>query len=55
MPQPINSSLMSRYMLSADDSQCFITQKLKKCEVDLKRGGCSKKSKEAEATRDFSL
>ena len=23
MPHPISSSLMSRYMLSADDSQCF--------------------------------
>ena len=31
----------------------FITQKLKKCEVDLKNSGCSEQNREAEATRDF--
>ena len=31
----------------------FIIQKLKKCEVDLKKSGCSEQSREAEATRDF--
>ena len=28
-------------------------KKLKKCEVDLKKSGCSMQSREAEATRDF--
>ena len=31
----------------------FIIQKMKKREVDLKKSGCSEKSREAEATRDF--
>ena len=31
----------------------FITQKLKKCEVDLKNRGCNEQNREAEATRDF--
>ena len=43
MPQPIGSSLMSRDVLNAEDSQCFQPSKLKKCEVDLKKGGCSSK------------
>ena len=34
MPQPISSSLMSKYVLSAEDLQCFQPSKLKKCEVD---------------------
>ena len=53
MPQPISSSLMSRYMLNAEIHNVFIIQKLKKCEVDLKKSGCSEQSREAEATRDF--
>ena len=28
-------------------------QKMKKCEVDLKKGGCSSKAEEQEQTRDF--
>ena len=28
-------------------------KKMKKCEVDLKKSGCSEQSREAEATRDF--
>ena len=43
---------MSRYMLSVDDS-VFITQKLKKCEVDLKKGGCSSKQGGRKQARDF--
>ena len=31
----------------------FIIQKMKKCEVDLKKGGCSSKAEEREQTRDF--
>ena len=54
MPQPISSSLMSRYMLSDENSQCFQpSKKMKKCVVDLKKSGCSEQSREAEATRDF--
>ena len=34
VPQPISSSLMSRYVLNAEDSQCFQPSKMKKCEVD---------------------
>ena len=34
MPQPISSSLMSRHVLNAKDSQCFQQSKMKKCEVD---------------------
>ena len=52
MPQPISSSLMSRYVLNAEDSQCFHHSKMKKCEVDLKKGGCSCKTGK-EQTRDF--
>ena len=36
MPQPFSSSLMSRYVLSAEDLQCFQPSKMKKCEVDFK-------------------
>ena len=53
MPQPISSSLMSRYVLNAKDSQCFHHSKMKKCEVDLKKGGCSCKTGKKEQTRDF--
>ena len=38
-PQPISSSLMSRYMPNAEDSQCFQPSKMKKCEVDVKKEG----------------
>ena len=31
----------------------FITQKLKKCELDLKKNGCSEQNRKAEETRDF--
>ena len=31
----------------------FITQKLEKCEGDLKKSGCNEQSREAEATKDF--
>ena len=34
MPQPISSSLISRYVPNAEDSQCFQPSKMKKCEVD---------------------
>ena len=44
MPQPISSSLMSRYVLIAEDSQSFHHSKMKKCEVDLKKGGCCRKT-----------
>ena len=40
MPQPISSSLMSRYVLNDEDSQCFQPSKMKKCEVDVKKEGC---------------
>ena len=53
MPQSISSSLMSRYVLIAEDSQSFHHSKMKKCEVDLKKGGCSSKAEEQEQTRDF--
>ena len=53
MPQPISSSLMSRYVLNAEDSQCFQPSKMKKCEVDLKKGGSSSKTEKQEQTRDF--
>ena len=53
MPQSISSSLMSRYVLIAEGSQCFHHSKMKKCEVDLKKGGCSSKAEEQEQTRDF--
>ena len=46
MPQPISSSLMSRYGLNAEDSQCFQPSKMKKCEVEVKKEecrGCSSK------------
>ena len=39
MRQPITSSLMSRYVLNAEDSQCFQPSKMKKCEVDVKKEG----------------
>ena len=40
VPQPISSSLMSRYVPNAEDSQCFQPSKMKKCEVDVKKEGC---------------
>ena len=40
VPRPISSSLMSRYVPNAEDSQCFQPSKMKKCEVDMKKGGC---------------
>ena len=42
MPQPISSSLMSRYVLIAEDSQSFHHSKMKKCEVDLKEDAVAK-------------
>ena len=50
MPQPISSSLMSRYVPNAEDSQCFQLSKMKKCEVDVKKEecrGCSSKQKQS--------
>ena len=37
MPHPISLSLMSRYVLNAEDSQCFQSSKMKKFEVDVKK------------------
>ena len=37
VPQPFSSSLMSRYVPNAEDSQCFQPLKMKKCEVDVKK------------------
>ena len=34
MLQPFSSSLMSRYVMIAEDLQCFQPSKMKKCEVD---------------------
>ena len=51
MPQPISSSLMSRYVPNAEDSQCFQLLKIKKCEVDVKKEecrGCSSKQKQSQ-------
>ena len=31
----------------------FIIQKMKKCDMDLKKGGCSSKAEEQEQTMDF--
>ena len=45
MPQPISSSLMSRYVPNAEDSQYFQPSKMKKCEVDVKKEGCRKTGK----------
>ena len=48
MSQQISSSLMSRYVPNAKDSQCFELSKMKKCEVDVKKEecrGCSSKQK----------
>ena len=42
MPQPISSCSMSRYVSNAEDSQCFQTSKMKKCEVDVKKEGCKR-------------
>ena len=53
MPQSISSSLMSRYVLIVEGSQSFHHSNMKKCEVDLKKGGCS--SKGAGANQGFSL
>ena len=47
MPHPISSSLMSRYVSNAEDSQCFQPSKTKKCEVDVKKEGCSSKTSKA--------
>ena len=52
MPQLISSSLMSRYVPNAEDSQCFQPSKMKKCKVDLKKGRCSRKT---EKTRIFAM
>ena len=49
MPQPISSSLMSRYGPNDEDSQCFHLSKMKKCKVDVKKEecrGCSSKQKQ---------
>ena len=35
MPQPISSSLMSRYVLNDEDSQCFHQPKMKKYQVEM--------------------
>ena len=40
MPRPISSSLMSRYVPNAADSQCFQPSKMNKCEMDVKKEGC---------------
>ena len=48
MPQLISSSLMSRYLPNAEDSQCFQPSKMKKFEVEVKKEecrGCSSKEK----------
>ena len=50
MPQLISSSLMSRYLPNAEDSQCFQPSKMKKCEVDVKKEGCRRMQWQ---TRDF--
>ena len=51
MPQLISSSLMSRYVLRAEDLQCFQPSKMKKCDVDFEekedavaKQGCSSKT-----------
>ena len=54
MPQPISSSLMSRYVPNAEDSQCFQLSEMKKCEVDMKKEecrGCSSKQKQSQDFR----
>ena len=43
MPQPFSSSLMSRYVMNAEDLQCFQPSTMKKCEVHVKKEGCSSK------------
>ena len=53
MLQSISSSLMSRYVLIAEGSQSFHHSEMKKCEVDLKKGGCSSKSEEQEQNKNF--
>ena len=53
MPQPISSSLMSRYVPNAEDSQCFQLSKLKKCEVDVKKEECRGCSSKQEQSQDF--
>ena len=53
MPQPISSISMSRYVPNAEDSQCFQPSKLKKCEVDLKKRGCSEQNRKQEQSQDF--
>ena len=55
MPQPISSSLMSRYVLNAEDSQFLQPSKMKKCEVDLRKGGCGSKTGKQEQTRIFAM
>ena len=53
MPQPISSSLMSRYMSNVEDSQCFQLSKMKKCEVDVKKEECRGCSSKQEKSQDF--
>ena len=53
MPQPISSSLMSRYVPNAEDSQCFQLSKMKKCEVDVKKEECRGCSSKQEQSQDF--
>ena len=53
MPQPISSSLMSRYMPNAEDSRCFQLSKMKKCEVDVKKEECRGCSSKQEQSQDF--
>ena len=53
MPQPISSRLMSRYVQNAEDSQCFQPSKIKKCEVDVKKEGCSRMQKQNRQSKDF--
>ena len=53
MPQPISSSLMSRYVPNAEDSQWFQLSKMKKCEVNRKKGECRGCSSKQEQSQNF--
>ena len=53
MPQLISSRLMSRCLPNAEIHNVYIIQKLKKCEVDLKKSGCSSKQGGRKQARDF--
>ena len=53
MPQPISSSLISRYVPNAEDSQCFQLSEMKKCEVDVKKEECRGCSSKQEQFQDF--